>query len=394
MFVLLPVWRDTPLQYRFVGDTGVSVSALGFGTMRFKSRENAAQIIRHGLKLGLTYFDIGSAYSYKAFDDNAETWTGAAIAGVPREQMVLSAKAQPRYGEARVEMGLGISTRDDMWRCIENSLQRVGVSWLDFYQLWDMSADDHFAAGCGHADSPLQAMREARDQGLVKHLGFTTHGKADDIIKWLQAVPDFRFITIYYNFNDRALERVVDFAYEHGVGIAVMGPLRGGLLTGNSAAFARLLPELDGMPVQEVALRYLLASPAVSTILSGMNEIAHLEQNARVASEEALLSDDQRQRFAEAFWQATGGEPLCTACNYCAGVCPQGLPVAHAMSLYQLHAIFGVEGAGAMIAAARGQEDSDPARCTACGACVEACPQGLPVPERMQRLATIMQQMG
>ena len=84
------------MQYRPVGNTGVKVSALGIGTMRFKGKDNAAEIIRHGLGLGLTYFDIGSAYSYSSFDDNAETWTGAGIQGVPRDRMVLSAKAHHR----------------------------------------------------------------------------------------------------------------------------------------------------------------------------------------------------------------------------------------------------------------------------------------------------------
>ncbi len=381
------------MQYREVGNTGIKVSALGFGTMRFKGKENAAEIIAHGLPLGLTYFDVGSAYSFKAFDDNAETWTGAAIAGVPREQIVVSAKAQPRAGEPKVDRGLGISTRDDMWRCIENSLQRLGLEWLDFYQLWDMSADDHFEAACVGSDSPLQAMREARDQGLVKHLGTTSHGKADNIIKWLTAVEDFRFITIYYNFNDRAMEKVVEYAREHGIGVCIMGPLRGGLLTGQSEAFARALPDLAGLPVQQIALRFLLGTPGITTVISGMNEIAHLEENAAVASLEQPMTPAQREGFIAAFEEFTGGEPLCTNCNYCAGACPQELPVSAAMSMYQLHSVFGVASAEKMITNTFGPGKKDPGVCTACGACVEKCPQKLPIPDRMERLSAIVQQL-
>ena len=110
------------------------VSALGIGTMRFKGRENAAEMIERELELGLTYCDIGSAYSYKAFDDNAEAWVGEAIAGKDRSKMVISAKAQPRQGEPQVDKGLGINSRDQMAQCIENSLKRVGVGHFDFYQ--------------------------------------------------------------------------------------------------------------------------------------------------------------------------------------------------------------------------------------------------------------------
>ena len=197
------------MQNREVGNTGIKVSALGIGTMRFKSRENAAEIIRHALPLGLTYFDIGPAYHWKSFEENAETWTGAAIAGVPREQMVLSTKAQPRPQGAQVDKGLGIQTRDQMWQCIENSFKRVGVGHFDFYQFWDMSTEDHFQAACGGPASPLQALREARDQGLIKHLGFTCHGTAADMIRWMEAVPDFKILTLYYNFGISKIQSLI-----------------------------------------------------------------------------------------------------------------------------------------------------------------------------------------
>jgi uncharacterized protein len=377
------------LQYRQVGNTGVDVSALGFGTMRFKDKDNAAQTIQYGLPLGITYFDIGSAYSYKSFDDNAETWTGAAIAGVPRDKMVLSAKAQPRHGEPKVDIGLGINTRDDMWRCMENSLKRVGVEWFDFYQLWDMSADDHFEAACVGADTPLQAMREARDQGLVKHLGFTTHASPDCTISYLEQVPDFRFVTIYYNFNDRGPEKVLDYAGANGVGTCIMGPLRGGILTGMSDAFSQALPEFDGAPVQEVALRFLMANPAVSTVISGMNAPEQVDQNARIADLQAPMTADQRRRFIEAFDAFTHGTALCSGCRYCAGSCPQGLAVPEAMSAYQLYEVFGLHSTAGSVARFHADPAKDPANCNACGTCVEKCPQKLPIPERMERLAEL-----
>jgi len=381
------------VQYRPVGDTGVMVSALGIGTMRFKSRENAAEIIERELELGLTYCDIGSAYSYKAFDDNAETWVGAAIAGKDRSKMALSAKAQPRKGEPQVDRGLGINSRDQMAQCIENSLKRVGVEHFDFYQLWDMSAQDHFEAGCEGDDSPLTAMREAREQGLVKHMGFTSHGSADDILSWLQQVPDFRFVTVYYNFNDRYPERVLDYCLDNGIGVAIMGPLRGGLLTGESDVFAEMLPELAGMPVQEIALRFLLGSPAVSTVISGMNEIAHVEENARVASLEDPMPAEQRERFIGAFRRFSQGQDLCTACRYCAGKCPEGLYVPHLLGLLQLNDVFGIHTADDQIRGLAGNERANPAKCVACGACIEACPQDLDIPGRMERLTVVIAEL-
>ncbi len=383
------------MQYREVGDTGIQVSALGFGTMRFKGgAPNAAEIIDRGMQLGMNYFDIGAAYSFKSFDDNAEAWVGAAIQGKPRESMVLSAKAQCRPGgEPKVERGIGIQDRDQMWTCIETSLKRVGVDHFDFYQLWDMSAPDHFEAACVGDNTPLQALREAKEQGLVKAIGFTSHAKPSDIMQWLQDVPDFRTITVYFNFMDRHIEDAVNFAHEHGVGVKVMGPLRGGLLVGHSDVFGKYLPEMADLPVQQIALRYLLSFPGVSSVLSGMNEIAHLEENAAVASSSETMTPDQRAAFVAAFKDLTGGEDLCTGCRYCQGACPEGLPVYMMMGLFQGHTVFKLAGATQQLSEIAEGDRMDASKCVACEKCVEACPQKLPIPERMERMAEIVAEL-
>lgn len=380
--------------YREIGDTGIRVSALGHGTMRYKDNDNAVEMIRHGLGLGINYFDVGAAYGYRGDDDNGETRVGAGLRGVDRASIVLSAKAQPRPGDnAQPDKALGVNTRDQMWRCLENALRRLQVEYLDFLQLWDMSAQDHFTAACRESGSPLQAMREAKEQGLVKHLGFTSHNPLpEEVIGWLQQVPDFKFVTVYYNFNDRSPDKVIDYAYEHGIGTCVMGPLRGGLLVGQSQAFSNALPEFAGLPVQEIALRFLLSNPGITTVISGMNEIAQMDQNAAVASLAEPMSADQRARFIAAFEEFSHGEPLCSGCRYCAGACPQGLPVWAMMGFYQLATIFDVDSGKEAVAKMHGAEKS-PDACTECGACVEKCPQKLPIPEYMKKMAALAAQL-
>ncbi len=380
------------MQYRPVGNTGVEVSALGIGTMRFKGRENAVAIVRRAVELGLTYIDCGAAYSFKAPDDNAEAWVGEAIAGIDRSKLVVSSKVQPRRGEARVERHLGISTRDDMWTCIEQSLQRLGVDYFDFYQFWDMSKLAHFNAACIGRDAPLKALREAQEQGLVRHIGFTTHGGPEDIIAWLQRIPDFRFITVYYNFTNRYVEEAINYAYEHDVGVAIMGPLYGGILTGYSEAFTEALVELHDMPVHEIAFRFLYANPAISVVLSGMNQLGHVDENAAVASDTARLTPGECERFVRAFMDFSHGELLCSGCRYCDNVCPLELPIAKLMNTYQLAQIFGLPAGEKQLEEMRASGKIDPSRCEACGKCTEQCPQHLPIAKRMARLVELLQE--
>lgn len=378
------------MQYRPVGNTGARVSVLGIGTMRFKSRENAVEIIHRAAKLGLNYIDIGAGYSYKGPQENAEAWVGAALAGLDRSRLVLSAKAQPRKGEARLDQCLGIHTRDQMWKCIETSLRRVGVSYFDFYQFWDMSQSSHFDAACTGRASPLVALREAREQRLVRQIGFTSHGGPDDIVQWLKRVPDFRFITVYYNFTNRYVEEAIGYAADHEVGVAIMGPLYGGILVGHSRAFDEPLAELRRMPVQEIAFRFLFSNPAIATVLSGMNELAHLEENAAIASDRKRLTPGQCERFVRAFQDFSRGEALCTGCRYCDNACPFELPIWQLMSTYQISQIFGLRAGEDQLERLRTQRNRDPAKCTACGKCSEKCPRHVPVAKRMKHLAKLL----
>jgi len=378
------------MQYRAIGDTGLKASVLGIGTMRFKGRENAVTMIRNAVGLGLNYLDVGAAYSYKNHNENAEAWVGEALEGLDRSKLVVSAKAQPRKGEARLERCLGVHTRDQMWKCIETSLKRVGVGYFDFYQFWDMSQPAHFQAACSGKNSPLAALREARDQGLVRHLGFTSHGSPDDIIQWLGRVPDFRFITVYYNFTNRYVEEAISYAHDHGVGVAIMGPLYGGLLVGHSQAFDDALRELRRMPVHEIAFRFLFSNPAITTVLSGMNRLEHLEENAAIASDRAGLTPGQCERFVRAFQDFSKGEALCTGCRYCDNACPFELPIYKLMSAYQLSQIFGLPTGEDQLERLKADEKLDLSQCKACGKCTEKCPQHVPIAKRIKHLAELV----
>jgi len=384
------------LRYRKIGNTGLEASVLGFGTMRLKGLENTAEVVNRGIELGMNYFDLGAAYCWKNDQENAEVWVGKAIKGRPRESLILSDKAHCRPGEKPnpgLEFAIGVRNRDEMWRCIENSLRRVGVEWFDFYQFWDARSDGDLKMSCVGKDAPLQAMREAKEQGLVKHLGFTTHGQPADVIAWLKRVPEFRTVTIYHNFLDRYSEAILDYALSSGVGVNIMGPLRGGLLSGRSEVFARRLPGLGDVPVQQIALRFLLSHPGVTCVLTGANVVAHVEENAQTASAAAEMLPEEQEAFRAAFAEFSKGQPLCTGCRYCEGSCPESIQVYHLMGLYQAHEIFGMDEARRQLSKLGVKASSDLAKCKACKKCVEACPQKLPIPERMKRLAELVKEL-
>jgi len=381
------------MEYRSIGDTGLEASVLGIGTMRFKGVENATEVIQRALDLGLNYLDCGSAYSFKDDQENAEAWTGRAIQGRKRETMILSAKAQPRSVHAMVDKHLGIHTRDQMWQCIENSLRRLGVEYLDFYQFWDLSAEEHYQTACVGQNAPWRAMLEAQDQKLVRHLGITTHAAPRDIMSFIERTPELRFITVYYNFAKRQVEPAIEYAHEHQLGVAVMGPLYGGLLTGRSPVLSREGKGLVRASVQELAFNFLCDNECITTCLGGMNSLFHLEENIEIVDRFVSMNQDERHQFRAACQEFNEVEALCSGCLYCENACPQNLQIHQLMNCYQIREIFRLDTMNARLAQMKtsGQPNLD--TCTACGICTERCPQNLPIADRIKVLSEILKSL-
>ena len=124
----------------------------------------------------------------------------------------------------------------------------------------------------------LDAIRRAKDEGLIQCVGFTGHDTPENFVKCIETGL-FDSITVPYNLINRSYEPTIKRAGELGVGVVAMCPVAGGVLAGESGRLQEAL-RMD-MPTTEMALRFVLANPDVSTACSGMNTMEQLEQNAR-----------------------------------------------------------------------------------------------------------------
>jgi predicted aldo/keto reductase-like oxidoreductase len=118
-----------------------------------------------------------------------------------------------------------------------------------------------------------------------------------------------------------------------------------------------------------------------------------MDQNAAYADAADTMTAEQRGRFVEAFVEFSGGQPLCSGCRYCAGSCPEGLPVWSMVGHYQLADVFGVQSGLDEVKKMGSGDGPDPSKCTACGTCVEKCPQNLPIPEYMEQMAALAEKL-
>lgn len=377
------------MKYRKLGNTGIELSAIGFGCMRLPPDNGVAiPMIRQAVELGINYFETSITYC----QNRSEIQLGLALKGM-RDDVYISTKSHVRRkGERSFR---GVSERDsigeDFKNNLEESLQKLGTDRVDFYQFHGFTLENLPVAMA--EDGPLDALKEAKDKGLIGHIGFTSHDTPANIIKILET-GEFESMTVYYNLLQMErrgrgeLEKLlpaIEHARKLGVGVIVMGPLGGGILGTPIEKLRDLIPSTSNQV--ELAFRYLLSIPGVTTPISGMTRMSDVEENARIASEYEPLSADEMARIKEIIDKYSSLlERFCTGCGYCQP-CPSGVRIPEIFNLVNFYRVYGVEDW-----ASQGYERLKSGRfrgsadlCVECGACEEKCPQKINIRDELKK---------
>ena len=368
------------MQYRRLGNTGIEVSALGFGAMRLPMDETDGRhvvreaesiaIIHRAFELGVNYIDTAHGYCY----DQSQQVVGKALAG-RRAEVCLSTKS-PLWLIKRTE---------EFREHLDRQLQRLGVDYVDIYYFHGMSGGAY-----DKKTKPLKLvdeMRKARDEGLIRHIGFSSHGEPHDLARivdegWAEV------ILCQYNLLDRRNEQAMARAAQRGVGVAVMGPVGGGRLGVPSPKLQALVP--GGVATTaELALRFVLANPSVSCALSGMGTMAMVEANAAAASRDGALTAAELERIRASMEQIKKLADLyCTGCDYCMP-CPEGVKIPANFALMNLHRVYGLTDY-ARRAYRELREEARASHCAGCGQCEDRCPQDIRIREQLKEVDAVL----
>ena len=264
--------------YRTMPKNGDRLSILGFGAMRLplKGRKidepRATAQIRLAIDRGINYIDTAMPYHGGA----SEPFLGRALADGYRQKVKLATKL-PHWD---------VRERADMDRLLNLQLQNLRTDTIDYYLIHQLGLGDwQRLQGLGIADF----LNRARQDGRIVNAGFSFHSGFDEFTAIIEAY-DWDFCQIQYNYLDeqhQAGTRGLEFAARKGLGVIVMEPLRGGNLARKMPpAIEEIFAEADTKrtPV-EWGLRWVWNRPEVITVLSGMNEEAHIEENLRIADE-------------------------------------------------------------------------------------------------------------
>jgi uncharacterized protein len=352
------------MQQRPFGATGLQVSAIGMGCAQLgsSSTEYAVRVVQRALDLGVSYLDVARGYR------DAEIKIGLALQDRSREDVVLATKT-------------GGKTRDDAWQHIQESLQRLDTDYVDVCHLHGLRQGDDMEQRLG-AGGALEALVQAKEEGLVHHIGCTSH-RWEALVEAIEWFP-FEAILVPMNLVEpEPLKTLIPLCQERGVGVTIMKPVATGLLPA------------------ALALKWLLNQP-IATAVPGATTIEEAEENALVGHRPIALTDGEQAQI-EAL--RLGYErSRCRVCGFCAP-CPQGIGVSGHLGtdvMYDHYRTMGPEGFRAFDWSREAVERDLVSRreaiaaiesCDHCGQCEARCPYGLPVMEMLPRMLPVMRDM-
>ena len=368
--------------YRDDGRAGRKLSALGFGCMRFPKKGNgfdldkADELLRAAIDGGVNYLD--TAYIY----GNSEAVMGRILSRDGLRDKVYIATKMPLFM---------VRSAADFDKYFNRQLERLQTGRIDYYLL-HMLGDTRLWNRLKQMGVE-EWLAKRVEEGKIGKAGFSYHGGREQFQLLLDEY-DWDFVQIQYNYMDeynQAGRDGLELAAARGLPVIVMEPLRGGMLAGGLPKAAKdVFKSADpDMSPAEWGLRWVWNHPGVTVLLSGMSDMAQLEENLRVAGDAApgLLDAKQLEVFEEVKRTLnTVVKVGCTACGYCMP-CPAGVDIPTCFSSYNM--IFAY-GAGTAMRRhmqninALGANPRFARKCNGCGKCEKRCPQGIKIREGLK----------
>ena len=359
---------------------GAPISQLGFGCMRFTKKggsidfDKTEKEVLRAIELGVNYLD--TAYIYPG----SEECLGKILEKNNLRTQVNVATKLPQYM---------MRQPGQIDKTFNEELTRLRTNYIDYYlmHMFTDYAEWENLVKLGIEDW----IAEHKANGSIRNIGFSYHGDTDMFLKILNAY-DWDFCQIQYNYldeNSQAGRRGLEAAYEKGIPVIIMEPLRGGKLVNLPDAARKLLKEdSHGYTPAELGLRWLWNQPGVTCVLSGMNSMDMVEENIKIASSATVGSfDEEDMQVVEGVKEIFREREKvgCTGCRYCMP-CPRGVDIPGNFYYYNLMYMENKTSARFSYAQAMGLrlEPGFASQCVECGKCEKHCPQHLPIREKLK----------
>lgn len=360
---------------RMIPQFGCEISRLGYGGMRFPKNgdevdvEEAVKLLRKAYDMGVNYFDTAVVYH----KGESEKIFGKAFEIYDRSSYYLADK-----------MSIWVcKDEQEMKDLFERQLKTLKTDYIDFYLVHSLNRNHYQKVKEFHCVEFLQEMKR---QGKIKHLGFSFH---DTYPVFTQILNDYDwdFVQIQLNYLDwqnQGAEQLYRELEKRNLPCMVMEPVRGGYLATLDEQRAKPFLEMEpNRSIASWAIRWVSSLPQVTVVLSGMSDMAQLEDNVSLLTGFEPMNEKELEAVAKVVEEIRKVNDIpCTGCRYCMD-CPMGVDIPEIFAIYSRLKIFGkdksfVEDYKEVMENGNGAE-----HCIGCQQCMNHCPQSIEIPDKL-----------
>lgn len=373
--------------YRTNPGNGDQLSILGYGCLRYTKKgtaidqEKAEREMAAAVEAGVNYFD--TAYTY----GGSEVCLGKFLAKGCRDRVKIATKLPHYYVK---EIG-------DMERYFKEQLERLQTDHIEYYLMHMLNDVAAWERLCNLGIREWIAEKKAK--GQIENIGFSFHGGTSQFVKIIDAY-DWDFCQIQFNYMDEYSQAGIEglrYANQKGLPVIIMEPLRGGRLVNAlpkeaKQIFAKAEPKRSPA---EWGLRWIWNHPEVTVILSGMNDIAQVEENVRIASdaEAEMLTEEDLHVFGRVKDSINKHIKVpCTGCGYCMP-CPHGVDIPTCFAAYNTRYTdsFYMGMKAYFMCTTLRTNTTNAGKCKECGKCEKHCPQSIAIRQELKQVKKHME---
>ncbi len=366
---------------------------LGFGLMRLPQNDandpanidigQVKKMVDMFMEKGFTYFDTAWMYNGFASEKAAKT---ALVERYPRDSFTLATKLHAGY----------VNSLEDRDKVFNTQLEKTGAGYFDYYLLHGIEKEmleKYEKFDC------FQWLQKKKEDGLVRHIGFSFHDTPELLDKILTAHPEMEFVQLQINYLDWESPWIhsrgcYEVARKHNKPVIVMEPVKGGTLAKIPETAENLFKQHSpDMSISSWAIRFAASLEGVMVVLSGMSDIAQMKDNLGYMEELVPLTDDEKAMCFKAAEIINEKIAIpCTGCSYCTDGCPKHIAIPQYFSLYNEDMRERLDEKGWTvnftnydILNGKFGKASD---CIGCAHCEGVCPQHLPIIENLKKIAS------
>lgn len=359
------------MKYRRFGKTELNLSVFSLGLMRCcYAQSQLLETVKKAYELGINHFETARGYG------ESEVFFGLALKqlNIPREKIFITTKFTP-VNDAQI-----------MKQWLDESLYRLGVDYIDNVAIHGINTEQHLTL-LTQENSCLTVLQDAKKQGKIKHIGFSTHGSLELILTTI-STGFFEFINLHYYYFFQRHAPMIELAKKEDLGIFIISPSdKGGRLYQPSEKLREICQPFTPLLLN---YRFLLSQPHITTLSIGASNGEELVMPLSVADDDGKLTTLELATFnkIEETLKDTLKSDHCLQCYQCLP-CPENINIPEILRLRNLGVALDMndygsyryqmlENAGHWFWGKKGD------KCTDCGECLPKCPENLNIPELLR----------